>query len=259
MYSVKSVRQLTIAACACCLSLVLGVSDARAAKVTVDLGDAQGITSVGAIARWDKSGNHTVLPDEKAKIDAPRLDATATNEGKGQWVFKDLKPGKYDLVIMGENKLRIEGFEFAPVKEFDPFFKPTATVEDEESRDWILDDIKKSKHYENKVEPLYLGGDKKMVRILVMLIRDQPTSYTPGAGTMRHEIWQYTWNYGGWQKEKRTKVMDRVLMQVGDMRQWTWLWDPKLGAIEVKNSPVTIKYTMPGKNSAERLKGLYPY
>ena len=151
------------------------------------------------------------------------------------------------------------GFEYAPVKEFDPFFKPTTKVEDEEARDWIVDDIKKSKHFENKVEPLYLGGDKKMVRILMMLIRDQPTSYTPGSGTIRHEIWQYTWNYGGWQKEKRTKVLDRVLMQVSDLRQWTWLWDPKLGAIEVKDLPITIKYTMPGRDSAEKLKGLYPY
>lgn len=259
MFSVTFTKRLIIAACAGWLALLLGVCNARAAKVMVELGNAKGIKSVGAIARWDKSGNHTVLPDEKAQIDAPRLDASATNAGKGQWVFKDLKPGKYDLLIMGENRLRIEGFEFAPVKEFDPFFKPTTKVEDEETRDWILDDIKKSKHYENKVEPLYLGGDKKMIRILVMLIRDQPTSYTPGTGTMRHEIWQYTFNYGGWQKEKRTKVMDRVLMQVADMRQWTWLWDPKLGAIEVKDAPVTIKYTLPGKGSAEKLKGLYPY
>jgi hypothetical protein len=239
--------------------VVLSASDARAAKVTVELGDAKGITTVGAIARWDKAGNHTVLPDEKAKIEEPRLDARATSEGGGRWVFKDLKPGKYDLLIMAEGKVRIEGFEFAPVKEFDPFFKPTAKVEDEETRDWIVDDIKKSKHYENKVEPLYLGGDKKMVRILVMLIRDLPTSYTPGAGTMRHEIWQYTFNYGGWQKEKRTKVMDRVLLQVSELRTWTWLWDPKLGAIEVKDTPITIKYAMPGKGSSEKLKGLYPY
>ena len=173
MYLVTFTKRLAIAASACCLGLMLGVDDARAAKVTVELGDAKGITTVGAIARWDKSGNHTVLPDEKAKIDAPRLDAQATNEGSGRWVFKDLKPGKYDLLIMAEGKLRIEGFEYAPVKEFDPFFKPTTKVEDEEARDWIVDDIKKSKHYENKVEPLYLGGDKKMVRILVMLIRDQ--------------------------------------------------------------------------------------
>ncbi|MCR4415995.1 MAG: hypothetical protein NUV77_26565, partial [Thermoguttaceae bacterium] len=81
-----------------------------------------------------------------------------------------------------------------------------------ETRESILDHIRKSPHYENKVEPLYLGGDEKTVRILMMLIRDKPTSYEgdfPGAATMRFEIWQYTYQYGGWAKEKRTRVMHR--------------------------------------------------
>jgi len=240
---------------------MLAAGAAQAAKVTVDLGNAQGIKLVGAIQRWDRDGNHRRPPDQNAKIDAPHLDATAVNSGQNQWVFKDLPPAKYDLLIMAEGKVRIEGFEYVPVKEFDPFLPPTATAPDEETRDFILDDIKKSRHYENKVVPLCLGGDKKRIRVLVMLIRDQPTSYTPGAGTIRHEIWQYTWNYGGWQKEKRTKVMDRVLLQVSDLRQWTWLWDPRLGAIEVKDKPITIKYEMPKKSAAEKdkLKGLYPY
>ena len=55
---------------------------------------------------------------------------------------------------------------------------------------------------------------------------------------MRHEIWQYSWNYGGWQKEKRTKVMDRVMLHRDELRKWTWLWDPKLGGIEVGSTPL---------------------
>ena len=230
---------------------------ALAARLTVDLGDAKGIKMVGAVDRWDQDGNHRTPPDKDAKIDAPPVDAKAKDMGNGQWVFDDLKPGKYDLVIMGE-KLRIEGFTFVPVREFDPFIKADAKPE-EDSAEWITDDIKKSKHYENKVEPLLLAGDQKAVRVLVMLIRDKPTSYTPGAGTMRHEIWQYTWNYGGFQKEKRTKVLDRVLMQVSDMRQWTWLWEPKLGGIEIKKEAVAIKYQLPKPTDAKKLMGLYPY
>ncbi len=231
---------------------------AEAAKVTVDLGTAQGITLVGAINRWDQDGNPRRPVDPKAKVDAPYVDAKATHAGRGQWVFANLAPGKYDLVILAEGRRRIEGFQFVPVLEFDPIIGAESAVDDE-TRQQIADDIGKSRHYENRVEPLLMAGDKKAVRVLMMLLRDQPTSYTPGAGTLRHEIWQYTFNYGAWQKEKRTRVLDRVLAQVSELRQWTWLWDPRLGGIEVKNSPVTIRYEMPGQSGPRKLKGFYPY
>ncbi len=234
---------------------------AHAAKVTVQLGNARGVTFVGAIGRWDADGNLVRIPDTKAKIDAPFVDARAVDAGGGRWVFKNLKPGTYDLVILARDRRRIEGFQYAPVREFDPFFPADATADDD-TRDFILDDIKKSQHYENKVQPLYLGGDKKAVRVLVMLIRDKTTSYEGdfhGAATMRHEIWQYSWNYGGWQKEKRTKVMDRVLLSRDELRKWTWLWDPKLGGIEVGSQPVRIEYDLPTPSAENKLKGLYPY
>jgi hypothetical protein len=230
----------------------------HAAKLTVEIAGVQGVQWVGAVDRWDQDGNHRQPPDKDAKIDAPFVDAKAKSAGEGQWVFENLKPGKYDLVIFAEGRVRIEGFTYVPVREFDPFIKPDAQPE-EDATDFVLDHVKNSKHYENKVEPLLLAGDKKAIRVLVMLIRDLPTSYTPGAGTMRHEVWQYTWQYGGWQKEKRTKVLDRVLMQVSDLRQWTWLWDPKLGGIEIKDAPVTVKYQAPRKTDENKLKGLYPY
>jgi hypothetical protein len=252
------VRPLGIAALALCLFIGTAEKELAAATVTVELGHSQGVKLVGAIARWDKDGNPRQLPDQKAKIDAPHLDATALSNGSSQWVFKDLAPGKYDLLIMGEGHLRIEGFQYVPVNEFDPFFPPDTKI-DEEARDFIVNDIKASQHFENKVVPLYLSGDKKAVRVLVMLIRDLPTSYKKGAGTIRHEMWQYNWNYGGWQKDKRTKVLDRVMLDVSELRQWTWLWDPKLGGIEVGKSPLTIHYDLPHKSAEEKVKGLYPY
>lgn len=232
-----------------------------AAELTVEMSNSQNVTFVGAIQRWDQDGNHRKLPDAKAKIDAPAVDATAEKTNGDRWVFKDISAGKYDLVILAKDRIRIEGFQYVPVKEFDPFVSLDSVV-DEETRDFIVDDIKKSPHYENKVEPLYLAGDKKAVRVLVMLIRDKPTSYeaeSPGAATMRHEIWQYSWNYGSWQKEKRTKVIDRILMPRDQLRKWTWLWDPKLGGIELKDQPVGLKYELPKSTPVEQLKGLYPY
>jgi hypothetical protein len=236
-------------------------AEANAGRLTVKLGKTEGVTFVAAIQRWDEDGNHRRVPDAKAKIDAPAVDAKAVAAGGDRWVFEKLPPGKYDLVILAKDRRRVEGFQYVPVKEFDAFFPPNAAV-GPEARQLIVADIKKSPHYENRVEPLYLGGDKKAVRVLVMLLRDKPTSYEgdfPGAATIRHEIWQYSWNYGGWQKEKRTKVMDRVILHRDELRKWTWLWDPKLGGIEIGDKPITIEYDLPRAMSEKKLRGLYPY
>jgi hypothetical protein len=232
---------------------------AIAADVTVDLSDVQGVTFVGAIERWDQDGNHRKLPDSKAAIDAPAIDATAVDQGHGRWVFKNLSKGTYDLVILADGHRRYEGFQFVPAREFDPFFKPDMGIDDE-TRETVIDNIKKSPQYENIVEPLYLVGDTKAVRVLMMLVRDKPTSYQdiPNASTIRHEIWQYSWKYGGWQKEKRTKVMDRIVMDRNELRKWTWVWDPKLGGIEVGGKPIRIQYSLPKPSGEKKLKGLYP-
>ena len=236
---------------------------AVAAKLTLVIPNSQSVKMVGAFQRWDQDGNPRKKVNPKAKIDVPEVDYVARRADAGQWVFEGLAPGKYDLVILAGERVRIEGFDYAPVLEFDPFFPPDATVDDE-TRDWVFNDIKKSKHYENKVVPLYIGGDqaKKTCRVLVMLIRDKPTSYEsdfPGAATIRHEIWQYTWNYGGWQKERRTRVLDRSILHRDELRKWTWLWDPRLGGIRVEAAPVTKQYTLPTADSTPKLQGLYPY
>ncbi len=240
---------------------------ATAERLTVKLGNAEGVTLVGAIQRWDSDGNPRRQPDPKAKIDAPAVDAAAEagkNDAKGRavWVFQNLPKGKYDLVIVvRDRRLRVEGFQFAPVKEFDPFI-PVDAKPDDDAREFISADIKKSPHYENKVEPLDIAGDGKAIRALVMLLRDKPTSFegdSPGAATLRHEIWQYSWNYGGWQKEKRTRVMDRVLMHRDELRRWTWLWDAKLGGVAVQGRPVEVECELPRASDERKLKGLYPY
>lgn len=233
---------------------------AAGAELTIELGDAAGVTSVGAFQRWDMDGALTRPVNPKAKIDSPEVDAVATHSGGGTWVFKNLPKGTYDLVVMGSNRTRIEGWQYAPPLEFDPFFPADATVQDD-VREKIDKDIRGARHYENKVQPLAMGSEDKVVRVLMMLIRDQRTSYEgqmPGAATMRFEIWQYEWRYGGWVKQKRTRVMHRVILHRDELRQWTWLWAPGLGGIEVGGDDQVIEYTLP-EASDESLVGLRPY
>ena len=240
------------------LTWSLGGTAAQAAKLTVNLNQGGEISLVGAFLRWDADGNQRTKVNPKAKIDVPEVDAKAVSNGP-KWVFENLPPGRYDLLVLGKNThLRIEGFHYPPVQDFDPFFPPDATCDDE-VREFIRKDIHDSEYYENKVTPLYMGGDKKAIRVLVQLLRDKPTSYTPGFGTLRYEVWQYDWNYGSWQKNRRTRVLHRIGTQVSEIRQWTWVWEPKLGFIDVKDQPVEIQYTVPSKPDPARLKGLYPY
>ena len=209
-----------------------------------------------------RTARHDFPVDPKAKIDEPRVDARAVHEGGGRWAFRGLPEGRYDLVILAGPRVRVEGFRYPPINEFDPFLPANAGLADEETRDWIVKDIARSRHYENKVVPLFLAGDDKQVRILVQLVRDRETSFDGDFGapvaTVRHEVWQYTNHYGGWVKDRRTEVLDRILMARSEFRRWTWVWEPRLGGIEVAGEPVTISYQLPDRFDPSTGRGWFP-
>ncbi len=242
--------------------LLTGLTAAPAGELVVSLGRSEGVTMVGAIRRWDEDGKPRSPVDPKAKIDSPRVDAQAEKRDGGRWIFPDLADGTYDLVILASPRVRVEGFRYPPLSEFDPFFAPDAKEPDEEIRETIVKHIAKSRHYENKVSPLYLAGNDKQVRILVQLVRDQPTSFDSDFGapvaTVRHEIWQYTNNYGGWVKDRRTEVLDRVLMAKSEFHRWTWVWEPKLGGIEVGKKAASVSYELPRRFDPKTARGWFP-
>jgi len=152
------------------LLAALGTANARAGELIVALGKSEGVTFVGALDRWDRDGAPRKPVDAKAKIDKPEVTARAERLAGNRWVFRQLPAGRYDLVILAGERVRVEGFHYPPVAEFDRFLPPSAKVS-EEVRDVILKDIAASQHYENKVTPLYLGGDEKQVRVLMQLVR----------------------------------------------------------------------------------------
>jgi hypothetical protein len=235
---------------------------ARAGDLTVELGTAQPVSSVRAIMRWDDDGKPRSPVDPRAKIDDPRTDARAVSLGGGRWVFRALPPGHYDLVVITTGRVRVEGFRYPPITEFDPFLPSDAKPPHEETRDWILKHIARSPHYENKVVPLFLAGDEKQVRILMQLVRDKSTSLDADFGapvaTVRHEVWQYTNNYGGWVKDRRTEVLDRILLARSEFQQWTWVWEPRLGGIEVTDRPRTLSCPLPERFDPASDRGWFP-
>src|SRR3989339_400772 len=111
----------TVLALGMASAVLVGPSAARGAKVTVNLGPSGGnVSFVGAMHRWDEDGNPRRQVNPRQKIDAPEADAAAVKESEGKWVFEDLRPGKYDLVILARDRLRVEGWQYAPVLDFDP-------------------------------------------------------------------------------------------------------------------------------------------
>ncbi len=243
------------------LWLLLAGLPALAGELIVELPGADGVTLVGVLQRWEASGEPRVAVDPKAKIDAPAVLARAQHLKDQRWVFRNLPAGRYDLVILTRDRRRVEGFHYPPLKEFDPFLSPLKQAP-EEARAWIIKDIARTKHYENKVAPLYLAGDDKQIRVLVQLVRDLPTSYDAEFGapvaTVRHEIWQYTNWYGGWARDKKTRVLDRLLLAKSEFQRWTWVWEPALGSIEVGSKPVTVSYPLPARFDAKKARGWFP-
>jgi hypothetical protein len=252
------------------LSTVLGFhASADAARkatgqVVLELKPAAGtavpVVFAGAIRRWDEDGKPRVPIDPKAKIDSPRVDREGRQDETGAWIFPDLPPGRYDLVLILKHHERLEGFHYPPIDAFDPALPPD-THAPIDAREWIAQDIAKSKHYENRVEPLFLGGSDDQIRVLVQLIRDQPTSYDAEAGfpvaTMRHEVWQYTKRYGAWSKDRRTAIFDRVLLPRAELERWAWVWLPALGGIEVGSAPVRVVLELPAEWKPESDRGWF--
>jgi hypothetical protein len=222
------------------------------------------VTLVGVVDRWDQDGQARTPVDPKAKIESPRVDAKATAAGPGRWVFAKLRPGRYDLVIVAPKaRLRVEGFHYPPLREFDPVLAPTTPEPPDDVREKILTDMAKARHYENKVRPLFIAGaDEKQVRLLVQLVRDLPTSYDGEVGfpaaTVRHEAWQYTYHYGGWAKDRRTEVLDRVLLPRDQLARWAWIWDPRIGGLEIGEGARTLDVALPSVLDPSKVKGWLP-
>ena len=246
----------------CAGVVLLSCRQSSAGELVVRLNNATRVNFVGAVDRWDADGNPVRSVDPKAKIQVPPVAAIAQQTGPGVWKFQQSAPGCYDLVILARERIRIEGFGYPPVLEFDPFTSHDQQVP-ATAREFITRHIAQARLYENKVTPLHFAGDDKSIRVLVQLLRDKPTSFDAQFGepvaTLRHEVWQYTNRDGAWSKEKRVRVFDRLLMAKRELRQWTWIWEPQLGDIQLSKDRVVVEYTLPKFSADAECRGLFPY
>jgi len=101
--------------------------------------------------------------------------------------------------------------------------------------------------YESARAGLIVGLDRGLGLVEQILERD---------ATIRHEVWQYS-NQRGWVKERKTKVLDRLILNT-ELNRWTWIWEPQLGGIQVAAQPLEVSYTIPKQGDPSTSHGWIP-
>ncbi len=219
---------------------------------------------VGLVRRWDELGLPLQRVNPKARIDAPELAVRLEPVSSGRYVARDVPDGVYDLCLVDRRRAaRLEGFHFPPIIDFDPIWR-TPPRPPAEAVTFVCRWIQKSRFYENKVTPLCVAGNDRAVRVFVQLLRDAGTTYDAQCGapvaTLRYEFWQFTNRLGVWDKERRNRVIYRLILPRAELARWQWLWCPRLGGIEVKGK-VELKLTLPSATDPDvvgLLSGLKP-
>ena len=236
-------------------------SNAFGGDVRVTLQDtAVDFDQVGLVRRWDELGLPLGRVDPKARIDTPKLSVPLRRGQDGVWQADGVPDGTYDLCLVSRKRaVRIEGFHFPPVIDFDPIWRKPPTPPADAVR-FVHDWVKKTRFYENKVTPLYIAGNEQTVRVFVQLLRDTGTTYDAQYGapvaTLRYEFWQFTNRLGVWDKERRTRLIYRLIMPRDELARWHWLWSPELGGIEVKGT-VRVRLKLPSAEDPN-VAGLLP-
>jgi len=252
------ILQRTVLGLVCC---TFPLSASQAGELTISVAPDSRVASIGVVRRFDENGTLARPVNPKAKFEAPYYDQVIS---RGSAHFQNLLPGTYDAIVFLKDGTRLEGYHWPIFNEFDDPDDPAfATPPPDEVVQFLKDKIAGTRYYENKVTPLVFAGDEKHVRVLMQLLRDRKTSYDKKFGapvaTLRYEVWQFTNQYGGWVRDKHSKVLHRLLDSVANMRTKTWLWDRKLGGWKVTpdRAAMTVSYEIPADLTA--LPGLKPY
>jgi hypothetical protein len=231
-----------------------------AGELTVTIEPADRVASVGVVCRFAEDGSLLRPIDPKATFDAPHRDTVAERVPA---TFRDLKTGTYDLIVFLKDGTRLEGFHIPLFDELDDadseiFSRPPA----EEVQTEIRKLIKSGRYYENKVTPLFFRGSEQHARVLMQLVRDEPTSFDTEFGapvaTVRYELWQFTNRFGSWSRERKSKILHRVLEPKERLTKRRWLWTSALGGIRITGEAPDQKLTYRIPERLTELPGLNP-
>ncbi len=246
----------------CLLAPVLWFATAvRAGDLRVEVTPESKVAWVGVVRRFNPDGTLARPVNPKAKFESPYCDAKIAG---GRGTLTNLKPGIYDAIVLLKTGERIEGYHWPVFNEFeDPNDPAFQSAPPDDVAETIREKIAGTRYYENKVTPLDMAGNEEKVRVLMQLLRDRKTSYDGVYGapvaTLRYEIWQFTNYYGGWERDKTSRVLHRILEARDSLRKKTWVWDRKLGGIQVGRAgpAATLRYQIP--EDLKTLPGLHPY
>jgi len=130
----------------------------------------------------------------------------------------------------------------------------------EKDREWIVNWVNQLKIFENKKRVLDLDGTGDRARVLVLKVRDEPTTLPTQEPTAfwRIEILDFKKYYGGWSSEKSTVVV-REQVPIRKFRTYKWMFEKRLGGIRAAEGAVSVvpDYNVPETLDATR--GLVPY
>jgi len=176
--------------------------------------------------------------------------------------------GKYDLLIVTDTGAKIEGvdlhlpdesdeealFDYTVetkklnVKNLDTskFLEEGQEVSAEEKDDLTrrylrfekllerMNSVLKVPRFENRIRALYIHGTRKHARVLVEMGRDKAFYNSGDQVTWRVEIWDFLWKGDVWENPNKMQLtVERVKIPAMEFRKMTWVFDPRLGAIEI--------------------------
>lgn len=233
----------------------------HAGELIVSIEPGEQVARVGIARRFHPDGTLARKVDPKAKFESPYTDReSAGNSAR----FEKLPAGTYDVIIFLKNGTRLEGYHWPIFNEFDDPEDPVFdTPPPKEIEEYLREKIAATSYYENKVTPLAFAGGEDQVRVLMQLLRDDKTSFDQQFGapvaTLRYEIWQFNNNFGGWTRDKHSKVLHRILDAKSNVRKKEWLWVRELGGHTLRedDSSIQLKYRLP--KQTKTLPGLHPY
>ncbi|MBS0266866.1 MAG: hypothetical protein JSS02_33375 [Planctomycetes bacterium] len=240
--------------------LLTGMSRLPAGELTVSIEPAERVASIGVVRRFGEDGQLLRPVDPKATFAAPYRDAKSESAPA---TFRDLPAGTYDVIVFLKDGTRLEGFHMPVFDELDEtgpeaFSQPSS----EEVQTEIRRLIKAGRYYENQVTPLFIRGNDEHARVLVQLVRDEPTSLDAEFGapvaSVRYELWQFTNRFGTWSRDRKSKILHRVLEAKAQLHKRRWLWTNTLGGIRLTADRLVQRVTFQIPERWTDLPGLQP-